>query len=71
MLVLPTPKDGIANTFLESMIMKLPVVAYNIGGIPSITENRRCIHLVNKGDINRLADGICKVLNNEEYHKEQ
>ena len=70
LMVLPTHNDGIPNTIREAMFMKLPVIANNIGGIPRFNENRKCVHLVNKEDINGLAEGICKVLDDENYQKE-
>lgn len=68
-MVLPTHNDGIPNTIREAMFMKLPVVANNVGGIPRFNERRHCIHLVELGDMEGLADGICKVLDNEDYRK--
>lgn len=70
LMVLPTHNDGIPNTVREAMFMRLPVVANNVGGIPMFNQNRHCIHLVELGDREGLADGICKVLDDEEYRKE-
>jgi len=70
LMVLPTHNDGIPNTIREAMFMKLPVVANNVGGIPRFNENRRCIHLVELGDLEGLADGICKVMDDDTYREE-
>ena len=70
LMVLPTHNDGIPNTVREAMFMKLPVVANNVGGIPRFNQNRHCIHLVELGDMVGLADGICKVLDNDDYREE-
>ena len=70
LLVLPTHRDGLPNTVREAMFMRLPVVANNVGGIPRFNENRHCIHLVELGDIDGLADGICKVLDDDNYCNE-
>ena len=70
LMVLPTHNDGIPNTIREAMFMKLPVVANNVGGIPRFNENRHCIHLVELGDLYGLANGICKMLDDEEYREE-
>ena len=67
LLVLPTHNDGIPNTIREAMFMRLPVVANNVGGIPQFNENSHCLHLVELSDINGLANGICKVLDDEVY----
>lgn len=70
LMVLPTHNDGIPNTVREAMFMKLPVVANNVGGIPRFNQNRHCIHLVELGDKEGLANGICKVLDDEAYRNE-
>lgn len=70
LLVLPTHKDGIPNTVREAMFMRLPVVANNVGGIPRFNEHRHCIHLVELGDIEELAKGMCKVLDDAEYQND-
>lgn len=69
LMVLPTHNDGIPNTVREAMFMKLPVVANNVGGIPQFNLNRHCIHLVELGDIDGLANGICKVLDDKSYRE--
>ena len=66
-MVLPSHNDGIPNTIREAMFMRLPVVANNIGGIPRFNENRHCIHLVEKGNIQDLKEGVVKVLDEEGY----
>jgi len=69
-MVLPTHNDGIPNTIREAMFMKLPVVANNVGGIPRFNENRHCAHLVERGDLKGLADGIIKILDDNDYRNE-
>ena len=63
--VLPTYHDIIPGTIIESMYMKLPVIAYAVGGIPELNQNTETIRLVNKQDINSLAKEILYLLNNE------
>lgn len=70
LMVLPTHNDGIPNTIREAMFMKLPVVASNVGGIPSFNEKRHCIHLIQPNDLVSLSEGICQVLDDEEYRNE-
>ena len=70
LLVLPSHNDVLPNTIREAMFMKLPVVANNIGGIPILNQNRHCIHIVELGDKEGLAAGICKVLDDEDYREE-
>lgn len=60
--VLPTYYDIIPGTILESMFLKIPVVAYSVGGIPDLNENCESLLLVPKGDINGLAEKITKLM---------
>jgi glycosyltransferase involved in cell wall biosynthesis len=63
--VLPTYNDIISGTIIESLFLKLPVVAYDVGSIHEINKEEEIISLVKKGDINGLADTIQRLLNNE------
>jgi len=63
--VLPTYHDIIPGTIIESMYMKLPVVAYAVGGIPELNEEEETVLLVEKKNIPFLANSIVKLLNNE------
>jgi glycosyltransferase involved in cell wall biosynthesis len=69
--VLPTWHDIIPGTIIESMFLKLPVVAYSVGGIPEINDDGEFISLVTKGDINGLAEKILRLLKNPELIKSQ
>lgn len=69
--VLPTLHDIIPGTIIESMFLKLPVVAYSVGGIPEINNKEEYITLVDKGDVNALAEKILWLLTNPEVLKLQ
>jgi len=56
--VLPTHYDIISGTILESMYIGVPVIAYNVGAIPELNEKRDSLIIVNKGDIDGLANTI-------------
>lgn len=60
--VLPTYHDTIPGTIIESMFLKIPVVAYAVGGIPEINETEHCISLVDRGDVKNLAKEIIYLL---------
>ena len=62
--VLPTHHDIISGTIIESMFLKLPVVAYNVGSIHEINETGEFVHLIEKGDIMAMANKIISLLNN-------
>lgn len=66
MCVLPTYHDIIPGTVIESMLMKLPVIAYAVGGIPYINSKKENIVLVEKQNISQLADKILLLLNDSQ-----
>ena len=63
--VLPTYNDIISGTILESLFLKLPVVAYNVGSIHEVNKNDEIISLVDKGDIEGLSNRIKLLLDND------
>lgn len=67
--VLPTYHDIIPGTIIESMFLKLPVVAYDVGSIHEVNEMEDCIALVPKGDINGLSAKIISLLQDPEGMK--
>lgn len=68
--VLPTYNDIISGTIVESLFLKLPVVAYNVGSIHEVNRNDKIISLVDKFDIDGLVHSILQLLNNEEFRNE-
>jgi glycosyltransferase involved in cell wall biosynthesis len=60
--VLPTHFDGIPGSIREAMFLKIPVVAYAVGGIPSFNDEEECITLVENQNINALVEKIGLVL---------
>jgi glycosyltransferase involved in cell wall biosynthesis len=64
--VLPTYHDIIPGTIIESMFMKLPVIAYAVGGIPELNNNEETVVLVEKQNISQLAENILHLINNAE-----
>jgi glycosyltransferase involved in cell wall biosynthesis len=68
--VLPTYHDMISGTILESLFLKLPVVAYNVGSIHEVNAQEEIISLVEKLDIEGLAKAIEYLLDNPEIAQE-
>jgi len=62
--VLPTYHDIIPGTIIESMFLKLPVVAYAVGGIPDLNRNNETVKLVEKLNTEKLAEAILSLLLN-------
>jgi glycosyltransferase involved in cell wall biosynthesis len=69
--VLPTYHDIISGTILESMFLKLPVVAYNVGSIHEVNEKEEIISLVDKLDVEGLAKAIKYLLDNSDLRAEK
>lgn len=68
--VLPTHYDMIPGTIIESMFLKIPVVAYRTGSIPEINSNGIYVKLIEENDIEGLANAIVELTNNEELRVE-
>lgn len=68
--VLPTHHDNIPGTIIESMFLKLPVIAYAVGGIPEINQHAENLITVEKGDIPKLAVEITNLLMNSSKRSE-
>ncbi len=61
-LCLPSHGEGTPNCIMEAMACGLPVVATEVGGIPDIVESNRTGMLVQKGDIQKLAETLTSLL---------
>ena len=65
-VVLPSYSEGLARVLLEAQAMKKPVVAYRCGGTPNALLQNETGFLVEKGDVDALADKAGFLLANEE-----
>jgi len=69
--VLPTYHDIISGTIIESMFLKLPVVAYDVGSIHEVNSSgSKYVHLVEKGNVNDMAMKIQALLINSQQYLE-
>lgn len=68
--VLPTYYDIIPGTIIESMFVKLPVVAYAVGGIPELNQELETVAIVEKGNIKELVQKITLLLTDVGLRKE-
>jgi len=69
--VLPTYNDIISGTIVESLLLGLPVVAYDVGSIHEINKNEEVISLLPKGDVNGLTNAINQLLSNSDLLSER
>ena len=52
-------------TLLEAQLMKKPVVATMVGGIPELLENKKTAFLVDKGDHNTILEKLSILINDD------
>ena len=62
--VLPSYHDIIPGTIIESMFLKLPIVAYSVGGIPELNREEELILLAEKNNTLQLSEKIIFLLEN-------
>lgn len=66
LFVLPSHLDNSPNSLAEAMLLGMPCIASNAGGIPSMLKKGVEGVLYNHQDINALADAIKKILTDSE-----
>jgi glycosyltransferase involved in cell wall biosynthesis len=64
--IVPSRQDNLPQTATEATACGLPVVAFNIGGLPDIVESGINGYLATPGDSKDLAHGIDLILGNNE-----
>lgn len=62
----PPFKERLSSTIRESMLLKVPIVAYATGGIPYINEYDENIYLVDTGDYKEMARKTMLLLEDDE-----
>lgn len=65
--VLPSYLDGFGLVLVESMLLWVPVIGSNFGGIPDVIDHGHTGLLFENGDPKQLADQIKRVLKNQEF----
>jgi glycosyltransferase involved in cell wall biosynthesis len=61
-LVLPSLTEGTPKVLFEAMAYRLAIIASDVGGIPSATENGKCACLVPPGSPEDIRDAIVRVI---------
>ena len=57
--------EGFGQSIVEAMLMKKPVIATNVGGIPEIVDDERTGFLVKRNDDEKIVQNIKKILSNQ------
>jgi glycosyltransferase involved in cell wall biosynthesis len=65
-MIVPSRQDNLPNTAVEAHACGVPVVAFNIGGLPDIVEHQKSGWLASAFDTDNLAEGISWVLGSQE-----
>lgn len=68
-MAVPSRQDNLPNTAVEAHACGVPVVAFNIGGLPDIVDHEQSGWLATPFDTADLAKGILWVLDEEERWK--
>lgn len=63
--LLPSYNEGLPMSVLEAMSYGLPIVSTIVGGIPELVQSDENGYLYQPGDSNGLADGIIKLLQDQ------
>ncbi|PCJ51759.1 MAG: N-acetyl-alpha-D-glucosaminyl L-malate synthase BshA [Planctomycetota bacterium] len=61
-LLLPSDRESFGLVALEALGSGIPVVGYNVGGLPEVVKNGENGYLVDVGDISAMADSIISLL---------
>jgi glycosyltransferase involved in cell wall biosynthesis len=64
--VIPSRQEAFGQTVLEAQACGIPVVAFNIGGIPDIIKHNINGYLARPFNVDDLASGIVQILTDEE-----
>jgi glycosyltransferase involved in cell wall biosynthesis len=64
-MMVPSRQDNLPNTAIEAHACGVPVVAFNIGGLPDIVEHQKSGWLAPAFDTENLAQGILWVLSDQ------
>jgi glycosyltransferase involved in cell wall biosynthesis len=68
--VLPSLQDNLPNTVIEAMACGVPVVGFDVGGIPDMVEHKKTGFLAKPKDVDSLTEGIKWVFSSSERHSQ-
>ena len=67
-LIMPSIIESFGLVAVEAMMWKVPVLAFETGGIPEVVINGQTGRLVRKYDYFAMADEICHMMNDSGWH---
>lgn len=69
LFVIPSANESFGLAALEAMACEVPVISTNIGGLREVNNHNETGFLYDLGDIDAMAEGALKILNDPELHK--
>jgi len=66
LMVYPSKMDALASSLLDAMYLKVPIVANRVGGIPEIAKHGERALLVERGDVEGLAEAAINLLTHQD-----
>lgn len=60
--VLPSESEGFPRVVLEAMGHRLPIVAFDVGGVRDVVDEGRAGIVVPRRDVSAMADGVMRLL---------
>ncbi len=70
LFIIPSRLDNLPNTGVEATACGLPIVGFEVGGLPDIVENNKNGYLVEPFNYKKMGNAISKIINNENIQKE-
>lgn len=65
-LVMPSMHEGIPQVGMQALACGTPLIASDVGGLPSIVKHGETGLLVKPGDVEELAASLCRILDKKE-----
>ena len=62
--------EGLGQTIIEALLMKKPIIATNVGGIPELIRDGKNGLLIKNGDSKKIIENITKLFSNSIFAKE-
>lgn len=70
-LLLPSLIEGLPGVILEAMMVRVPVVAYEVGGIPELIQNNQTGFLIPKDQEQQFSQVVLNCILNPKFSKDQ
>lgn len=64
--LMPSEDEGFPRVLLESMAMRIPFVATDVGGVRDIVTKNQSRHILDKSEVKNLDSNLIEILLNEE-----